>query len=89
MIDEPEHHGPWIATFRDGPAVGHDRVVAVGPIRSDIYLMPHPKGHTWIRVDFDGTEPNPPWPDQIHYHLAEVITKAGADEPIAYYEIVG
>jgi hypothetical protein len=83
--------GPWIATFRDGPLATHDqdRIFSVGPIRQGLYLMPNP-GHDeswpWVLVGFDDLEPVEPWPGQVHYRLADVVTMAGADcEPVAYY----
>lgn len=96
-------HGPWIATFRDGPLADHDqdRIFAVGPIWQRIVLVELPgdrhqpmnpwAGH-WAIVAGDGigeTEtPRVPWEGEVAYELADVVTLAGADgEPVAYYAL--
>lgn len=85
-------HGPWVASFADGPAMGrdHQRYWSVGPIYEDLYLIPHPSGTIpgFICVGY-GEEPEEPWPGQLHYKRVEILEAAGDNgEAVAHFMLV-
>jgi hypothetical protein len=78
----------WVARFRNGPCEGHrDRRFAVAPMWPEMVLMPDPRPDfkDYVLVGGNGLEPDPPWPGQIRYRLADVDSEA--DELVGLYEL--
>lgn len=82
-----EHAGPWRATFRDGPLAGpdHDRLFAVGPVWTEMWLTRRPMTG-WFIVGGPWGAPVEPWPEQVHYRLAYFWEPADGTDAIAAYE---
>lgn len=93
-----EHHGPWIATFLDGPlAPDQARHFSVGPIKQELTFAPISLAtpNPWVLVGYDTLPVEHPWDGQVTYRLHDILDAdeipdelAELGDPVARYQQV-